>query len=89
MLRRAVLLIPLLGCLAAPAHAEETFAPDPKVEADVTACLADARAEAPDTVAHDRRVLTATACVCRVHKELCLSGIPQDGHLRERIDEDK
>lgn len=75
--------------LAVPAQAEESFAPDNKVEADVTACLTEARSKAPDNVAHDRRVLLATACICQSHKELCRGGMPQDGHLRERVSEDK
>jgi hypothetical protein len=89
MSRRFALLISLLGMLSSPVLAEEIFAPDNKVETDVTACLADARAKAPDATAHNRRVLMATACVCDAHKELCRSGIPQDGHLRQRINEDK
>ena len=89
MNRRIPTLLVLLSCFAAPAWAEETFSPDKKVETDVSACLLEARTKAPDNVAHDRRVLMATNCICTSHKELCRSGIPQDGHLRERVNEDK
>lgn len=82
-------LLALLGCLSSPAWAEETFAPDKKVEADVSACLQEARTKAPDATAHDRRILMASNCICTSHKELCRGGMPQDGHLRERVNEDK
>jgi hypothetical protein len=95
MLRRAVTIACLLCCLTGAAaavgtaQAEEIFAPDKKVEADVSACLINARAKAPDNVAHDRRVILATTCICSSHKELCHDGMPQDGHLRQRVSEDK
>lgn len=93
MIRRiaAILTTAILTAtaLTGAVRAEETFAPDKKVEADVSACLLDARTKAPDNVAHDRRVILATSCICKSHKELCLNGMPQDGHLRERVSEDK
>ncbi|HVI50441.1 MAG TPA: hypothetical protein VM661_04455 [Candidatus Sulfotelmatobacter sp.] len=89
MIHRAAAIACLLCCLTGAAGAEESFAPDKKVEADVSACLTDARTKAPDNVAHDRRVILATTCICNSHKELCRSGMPQDGHLRERVSEDK
>ncbi len=86
----ALLALSALLLAAAPAGAEESFKPNKTVEADISACLASARAKAPDATAHGQRILLATQCICSTHKELCAGGgVPQDGHMRERIDEDK
>jgi|GEM_PF-3634205 len=58
-------------------------------ETVVNSCLEQARTQAPDATAHDRRILLASSCICSKAPGICHGGMPQDYRTRQRISEDK
>ncbi len=72
---------------ADPAQTENAVqAADAKIEK----CMADSRASYPDATAHDKRILTATHCICTQAPEVCNhSQMIQDFRLQQRVVEGK
>lgn len=77
----------LIGVAAAPAGAEENQVQ--RADRQIEACLAEARAQAPDQTAHGRRMVLANECICAQNKDFCSGGMVQDPALRQRILDDK
>jgi hypothetical protein len=81
-----------LTALALPALADNPRAQDNAIQSDdkkIEACLTNARADANDVTAHDKRIVEANQCVCAQVPNLCNHGMIQDFRLRQRVLDDK
>ena len=59
-------------------------------DAKIEKCMADSRASYPDATAHDKRILTATQCICTQAPDVCNhSQMIQDFRLQQRVVEGK
>ena len=93
MINRAMLAAVLLAGLPALAWAEDAAQSQNAVQsADVKIeqCLSQSRQTYPDVTAHDKRIVTATQCICTQAPDVCNhSQMIQDFRLRQRLLDDK